>query len=291
MRIPDRLADRTCFSFEFFPPKTTEGATQLFDTLRDLVTLNPGFVSITYGAGGSARDRTIEIATTLKRETKLEPLAHLAVCGHTSDEISTILNQLHVGGIENVLCLRGDAPNDNSGAPPNLGDFKYASDLIEFVRANRWPFALGAACYPEKHPESLTLADDLAAAKRKVALGAEFLVTQLFFGNEDYFDFVKAARAAGIGVPIVPGIMPITNVKQIERFAKMCGARIPDDLQHELMTCDGDHERVLEIGVAHATRQCRDLIIRGAPGVHFYTLNRSRATRNVVETLIKEGLY
>ena len=288
MRIPERLSRGVCFSFEFFPPKTTVGEEQLWATLRELGSLEPGFVSVTYGAGGSSRDRTIEIATHIKNGAGIEPLAHLAVRGHSCGEIESILARLRAAGVENLLCLRGDPPR---GAQEEVGseDFRYASDLVAFVRARSQSFALGGACYPEGHPESATLEADLVAVQAKVRVGVEFLITQLFFDNTYYIDFVRRARQLGIMIPIIPGIMPITDAAQVERFTKLCGATIPADLQHELAACREDAEAVLRLGVTYATQQCRDLIARGAPGVHFYTLNRSRATRQILEALRKEG--
>ena len=290
MRIPERLATGSpSFSFEFFPPKTDEGVANLFEALRDLVELEPSFVSVTYGAGGSTRARTVETVLRIKEETGVEPMAHIACIGHTRGEIAEVLDRLKAGGVENVLCLRGDPPAPQPGiaATPyaTVNGFRFASELTAFVRAGKWGFSIGGACYPEGHPENPSRADDLAALQKKVSCGAQFLITQLYFDNAFYFDFVGRARAAGITVPIVPGIMPITNFDQIERFTRTCGATIPMRLRLELERRREDHEAILQLGVAHATVQCVELLERGAPGVHFFTLNRSRATRMILTAL------
>jgi methylenetetrahydrofolate reductase (NADPH) len=286
MRISHRLATGVpCFSFEFFPPKTDEGVANLFAALDELRPLEPGFVSVTYGAGGSSRARTLEIVSRIKTETSIEPMAHLACIGHTQGELHEILDRVREAGIENVLCLRGDPPRDNPFQHAVSGGFRFASELVRFAKEGSWGFSLGAACYPEGHLENPSREDDLAALQRKVEAGAEFLITQLFFDNAFYFDFVARARAVGITVPIVPGIMPITNFEQIERFTRMCGATIPTRLRLELERRKDDAEAILQLGVAHATIQCVELLARGVPGIHFYTLNRSRATRMILTAL------
>jgi methylenetetrahydrofolate reductase (NADPH) len=284
MRISQTLAERrTCFSFEFFPPKSDQGVENLLETARALRALNPAFVSVTYGAGGSTRARTIDVAKRIKRELDLEVMAHLTCVGHTRDELRGIFDELAAAGIENIMALRGDPPRGETSFQPTEGGFRYATELIEMLAG--YPFAIGAAAYPEKHPEAANSDDDLANAKRKVDAGAAFLVTQLFFDNDLYFGFVARAHAAGITVPIVPGIMPITNYEQIARMTKMCGATIPKSLLDELELRAEEPEAVAELGVAYCTLQCFDLLARGAPGIHFYTLNRSPATRAVVSAL------
>jgi methylenetetrahydrofolate reductase (NADPH) len=286
MRIPERLrAAAPCFSFEFFPPKTDDGVANLFEALRELAPLEPGFVSVTYGAGGSTRARTVETVTRIKSETGIEPMAHLACLGHTRGEITEVLDRVAEAGIDNVLCLRGDPPRDLPFYHATTDGFRFASELVRFVKGGSWRFSLGAACYPEGHIENPSRDDDLGALKIKVESGVEFLITQLFFDNAFYFDFVARARAAGITIPIVPGIMPITNFEQIERFTRMCGATIPMRLRLELERRKEDPEAILQLGVAHATVQCMELLARGAPGIHFYTLNRSRASRMILAAL------
>jgi methylenetetrahydrofolate reductase (NADPH) len=282
MRISELFGrGRPVFSFEFFPPKSDEAAGAMLPTVRDLAEmLQPDFVSVTYGAGGSTRGRTIELVSRMQSELGLTTMAHLTCVGHTQDELAGILDRLASRGIKNVLALRGDPPGGAEFAP-TAGGFAHASELAAFVKA-RGRFCIGGACYPEKHPEAPSADDDLGWAKHKVEAGAEFLITQLFFDSEDYFRFVERAREAGITVPIVPGIMPITSVSQIERFTKMCGARIPEDLRVRLKRFEHDASIVMAIGIEHAIRQSRRLLEAGAPGLHFYTLNKSHATRSIL---------
>lgn len=274
---------RPVFSFEFFPPKTDEAASSMLATVKDLAdVLAPDFVSVTYGAGGSTRGRTVELVSRMQSELGLTTMAHLTCVGHTRDELGTILDRLASRGIKNVLALRGDAPGGKF--EPTPGGFAHASDLAAYLR-ERYRFCIGGACYPEKHPESPDGDEDLRWTAHKVAAGTEFLITQLFFDSEDYFRFVERARAAGITVPIVPGIMPITSVSQIKRFTQMCGARIPDELRARLERFEDDPSIVMAIGIEHAIRQCRRLLEANAPGVHFYTLNKSHATRSILAAI------
>jgi methylenetetrahydrofolate reductase (NADPH) len=277
MRIRDRLAGGgPCFSFEFFPPRDREGELQLLRAIDELLPLGPDFVSITYGAGGSSRERTVELARRLSADLGLEVMAHLAGLGHTAGEIRGTLADLRRAGIENVLALRGDPPRDGA-LPP--GDFPHASDLVRFLRGEGYGFCLGGACYPEGHLESPSREEDLRRFAEKVEAGLDFAVTQLFFDNAFYFDFVARCRAAGIRAPIVPGIMPLTNYEQVERFTRQCGATIPRRLQLAVERHRDDPRAVAALGIAHAREQCEDLLARGAPGIHFYTLNRSPAAR------------
>jgi methylenetetrahydrofolate reductase (NADPH) len=285
MRIIDLLAvPEPSFSFEFFPPRTDEGVQALFQTVEALRPLEPSFVSVTYGAGGSTRARTIELVRRIKQELSVETMAHLTCTGATQHELADVLNQLRDAAIENVLCLRGDPPRGQTAFVAVEGGFRYASELTAFVRAT-WPFCLGTAGYPEKHPESTDRYTDLLHLKEKVAAGASFIVTQLFYDNSYYFEFVAQARRLGISVPIIPGIMPITNVEQIERITSLSGAFIPDRLRKELALRRNDPNAALELGVAYATLQCAELLRRGAPGIHFYTLNKSGATRAILAAL------
>ena len=287
MRISDLLARRRpVFSFEFFPPKSDEAAAQLEKTIADLHPLEPDFVSVTYGAGGSTREKTLDIVTRIKRDTGIEAMAHLTCVGSTKDELKSVLDRLQEAGVENVLALRGDPPKGQTTFVPTEGGFRYASELAAFIR-DRFDDSLciGGAGYPEKHIECGNPAVDLANLKRKVDSGASFIVTQLFFDNRRYFEFVDNARANGITVPIIPGIMPITNAAQVERFTIACGASLPYRLAAELDRRRDNPQAVLQLGIAHATAQCIDLLQSGAPGVHFYTLNRSTATMQVLTTL------
>jgi methylenetetrahydrofolate reductase (NADPH) len=286
MRIDEIIAARAApvFSFEFFPPKTEEGERNLQNALRELGPLEPSYVSVTYGAGGSTRDRTIEIVKSLKDEHGLEAMAHLSCVGTTEEELREILDEVRDAGIDNVLALRGDPPQGETEWRPHPGGLHYSTELAALIREH-YDVCIGAACFPEVHPEAVDLAHDLKFLKEKVTAGASFLITQLFFDNRLYFDFVDEARAAGIDVPIIPGIIPVTNVDQIKRFTEMCGASIPRPLLAQLELRRDDADAVIQFGVAYATLQCADLLARGAPGIHFYTLNKSPATRAILSAL------
>jgi len=276
---------RPCISFEFFPPKTDAGVENLLKTIKSLRILNPGFVSVTYGAGGSSRERTLEVARRIKRELDIEPMAHVTCTGHSRAELVEIFNDLQAEGIENIMALRGDPPKGQANFERHPEGFAYAADLIAMLR-ERFPFAIGASAYPEKHPEAASLDSDIANARRKVDAGATFLVTQFFFENDDYFTYVDRARAAGIDVPIIPGIMPVTNYEAVARMLAMNGGKLPQSLLAELEARRDEPEAVAELGVAYTSLQCRELLQRGAPGLHFYTLNKSPATRAIVSALI-----
>ena len=285
MRIDEILEERRpCFSFEFFPPKDEDGVERLFQTISELQQDDPGFVSVTYGAGGSTRTRTIEVVKRIRNETGLEPMAHLTCVGATTDELRSVLDDLDQSGIENVLALRGDPPKGETEWRPTPGGLSYSTELASLI-AHDYDFAVSAACFPEVHPEAPDMVSDIRFLKEKVAAGARFLITQLFLDNDLYFDFVEQARAAGITVPIIPGIMPITNFSQLKRFTEMCGASIPERLERELAPVSDNGRAVEDVGVAYATLQCTDLLARGAPGVHFYTLNKSPATRSILAAL------
>jgi methylenetetrahydrofolate reductase (NADPH) len=286
MKIRNRLnPSNPCFSFEFFPPKTDEGTANLLKTLEDLAPLDPGFVSVTYGAGGSTRDRTVELVTRIKQTTGIEAMAHLTCVGHSKDELRDVLRRLAAAKIDNVLPLRGDPPQGQKDFVPAPDGFRYASELVQFIREEDFNFCLGGACYPEGHVDTASRDTDLSNLKAKVDAGLDFLITQLFFDNAFYFDFVERARRAGINVPIVPGIMPITNFEQVHRFTRMCGATVPMRLGLQLERVKDQPEAVMQLGVAHATVQCMELLARGVPGIHFYTLNKSPATRMIVSAL------
>lgn len=285
MRIDELLVvPEPSFSFEFFPPKTDEGVTQLFETVAALRSLEPTFVSITWGAGGSTRARTVELVTRIRRELHIEAMAHLTCVGASRDELAASLDRLAEGGVNNVLCLRGDPPAGQTTFQAAADGFSHASELTRFVREG-WNFCLGVAGYPEGHPECTDRFQDLVHLREKVDAGASFIVTQLFFDNAYYFEFVAQARRMGITVPIIPGIMPIASVAQVERIAGMCGSTIPERLRRELAQRRDDPQAALELGVAFATLQCADLLRRGAPGIHFYTLNKSSSTRAILAAL------
>jgi methylenetetrahydrofolate reductase (NADPH) len=285
MRIDEILAaSEPTFSFEFFPPKTDLGERNLYGALAELKKLDPAFVSVTYGAGGSTRERTIEIVKTIREEYGLEAMAHFTCVGATVEELRQTLDEMHRAGIENVLALRGDPQAGQELWEKTDGGLEYSSELVELISTD-YPFAIGAACFPETHIHATSPEDDLTYLATKVRAGVDFLITNLFFDNAGYFDFIARARGAGIEIPIVPGIMPITKVGQIERMAKMSGARIPDGLRVELHARGEDEEAVLDFGVAYATLQCAELLAAGAPGIHFYTLNRSPATNAILSAL------
>ena len=287
MRIDEIIAGSTepIFSFEFFPPKSDEGEANLRAALQDLRGLHPAFASVTYGAGGSTRDRTLEIVTWLKQELGIEALAHLTCVGASRDELRTILDRTVDAGIENVLALRGDPPRGQTEWTPHPEGLQYSTELATLI-ADAYPqLGIGAACFPEVHPQAIDMASDLRYLRAKVDAGASFLITQLFYDNELYFSFVDEARAVGIDVPILPGIMPITNVAQIKTITGLCGATIPAELLAQLEHRADDPDAVLNLGVSYATLQCAELLARGAPGVHFCTLNRSPATRAILSAL------
>jgi methylenetetrahydrofolate reductase (NADPH) len=286
MRIDEIIAadGDPVFSFEFFPPKTEEGERNLYEALEALRPLEPAFVSVTWGAGGSTREKTIEIVTRIRAAHELEAMAHFTCVGATVGDLRSALGQMRDAGIDNVLTLRGDPPRGETEFVPTEGGLRYASELTRLA-AGEYDFCLVGACYPEVHPEAPDRESDLAHLREKVDAGVKVLITQLFFDNEAYFRFVEDARAAGIDVPIVPGIMPITNAEQIKRFTQLCGATIPAPLLDALDQRRDDPAGVVDLGVAYATLQCAELLARGAPGIHFYTLNRSPATRAILAAL------
>jgi methylenetetrahydrofolate reductase (NADPH) len=287
MRIDEILGSPTpCFSFEFFPPKTDEGQRNLEQALSELKKDSPEYVSVTYGAAGSTRERTVEVTKWIKEDLGLEAMAHLSCVGEPIERLREILDEVAAAGVDNVLALRGDPPRGETDWTPHPDGLESSVQLIELIGGN-YDFCIGATCFPEVHPEAPDLEHDLRFLKRKIDAGATFLITQLFFENDDYFRFVERAREAGIDVPIIAGIMPITNFEQIKRFTTMCGATIPVALfeQLEARHAEGDDEAVTELGVAYATLQCADLLERGAPGIHFYTLNKSPATRAILSAL------
>ncbi|MEO2167971.1 MAG: methylenetetrahydrofolate reductase [NAD(P)H] [bacterium] len=287
MRIDQILKDDgPVFSFEFFPPKTAAGRVGLVQTIDELKPLKPSFVSVTYGAMGSNRGQVIEIVSEIKNQIGIEAMAHLTCVGHTRAELVSVLDELAAEGIENVLALRGDPPQGEAFTPTADG-FAHASDLVSLIR-ERGGICIGGAAYPEVHPDAKDAATDLANLKTKTDAGVNFLVTQLFFANQEYFAFVARARAMGVEVPIVPGIMPVTNLGQVKRLTEMCGASIPADLLDKLEAAGADDGAVLEVGVQHAVEQCRELLAEGAPGIHFYTINKSASTREILSRLRAE---
>jgi methylenetetrahydrofolate reductase (NADPH) len=287
MRVDEIIANnnRPTFSVEFSPPRTAEGETNLFETARQLRELEPDFVSVTYGAGGSTRDGTVEITRRLKDELGFETMAHLSCVGETTEGLATTLGKIEEAEIENVFALRGDAPRGESNFVQAEGGLGNAAELISFIEDGPWDFSLGGACFPEVHPEATDLATDLAYLKQKVEAGASFLTTQLFFDNQVYFDFVAAARDIGIDVPIVPGVIPVGSFAQTQRICSLCEASIPAPLEAAFQAAGEDPEREFQLGIAYAAQQCSELLVAGAPGIHFYALNRAPATRAVLGAL------
>jgi methylenetetrahydrofolate reductase (NADPH) len=287
-RIDELIAQngQPAFSFEFFPPKTPEGEHNLFGALEALRPLEPTFVSVTYGAGGTPgqKQKTIEIVSRIKEDFGLEAMAHFTCVGATVEELRETLDRMRDAGIDNVLALRGDPPPGETQWTATAGGLSYSQELIELIR-EEYDFAIGAAAFPETHIHAVGPEEDLRFTKAKVDAGASFLITQLFFDNAYYWDYVERARAIGIEVPIIPGIMPILNAGQVKRMTDMCGSTIPQPLLREIEARAEQPEAAHDFGVAYATLQCADLLAKGAPGIHFYTLNRSPATRAILSAL------
>ncbi len=285
MRIDEIIAsERPTFSVEFFPPKSEEATEQLYATARSLRELEPDFVSVTYGAGGGTREGTVEITRALKDEHGFETMAHLSCVGETREGLGETLDRIQAAGIENVFALRGDPPRGESDFVQPEGGLGSAAELSEFITEG-WDFTVGGACFPEVHPEAPNLETDLAYLKTKVESGASFLITQLFFDNQVYFDFVAAAREIGIDVPILAGVIPVATFAQTKRICDLCDASIPSRLEAAFIAAEGDERAEFELGIAFAAQQCSELLLRGAPGIHFYALNRAPATRAVLGAL------
>ncbi len=284
VKIRDILKATRTVSFEFFPPKTDEGIPSVFRAIDRLKGYRPDFASVTYGAGGSTQALTEEIVVRIKAETNLLPMAHLTCAAQTKEAVHNVLTRLEQAGIENIIALRGDPPVGQDNFVPVEGGFAHATDLIEHIKSN-FKFGIAAACYPEAHVESTNSQTDMDFTKRKVDTGAEFLITQLFYNNDDFYAFQERARKAGIDVPIIPGIMPILSTSQIHRITSLCGASIPSELDAQLVKHADDDKAVREIGIEHATKQVRELWDNGVDGVHFYVLNRSYSVSKVLQNL------
>ncbi len=285
MRVDQIIASpEPTFSVEFFPPKTEEATEQLFATARSLAELELDYASVTYGAGGSTREGTVEITRALKDEVGLETMAHLSCVGETAEGLAGTLDRIAAAGIENVFALRGDPPRGETDFVQPEGGLGSAAELAAFIKAG-WDFAIGGACFPEVHPEAPDLDTDLSYLKTKVDSGAGFLITQLFFDNSVYFDFVAAAREAGIDVPILAGVIPVASFAQTKRICDLCDASIPPRLEAAFAAAGGDEKAEFELGVAFAAQQCSELLLAGVPGIHFYALNRAPATRAVLGAL------
>lgn len=285
MRIIDLFGrGQPVLSFEFFPPKTESGTRALLKTVVELKEFSPAYVSVTYGAMGTTRHKTVDLAVQFKAELGVETLCHLSCVGATREVLTEVLGELQAARIDNVLALGGDPPKDSADCVLPEDGFTHANELAAFVKS-QGDFCVGGACYPEGHIDAPSKESDLFYCKKKVEDGVDFLITQLFFDNRDYFDFVQRARDVGIDVPIVPGIMPITNFKQIRRFTRLCGATIPTAVEEALSPLEDDLEQVEDYGVTYAAGQCQELLDGGAPGLHLYTLNRSRSTIRILERL------
>ena len=278
------LHEGRTISFEFFPPRNADGIPGVLDTVNELTAYCPNFISVTYGAGGSTRQFTEEITVSAKQSAGVEVMAHLTCAGQTVQELDDVLQRLDDAGIENVIALRGDPPRGEQQFTVTEGGFSHASDLVTHIRAN-YEFGIAAACYPEGHTEAESLERDLEYAKLKVDNGADFLITQLFFDNDDYFAFADRAEAAGIDAPVIPGILPVLSTPQIRRFTALCGSKIPPGLDADLDRLGEDDEAVRELGVEYAARQVEELWTAGVPGVHFYVLNRSYSVSKILDHL------
>lgn len=285
MKIASLFAPgRTLFSFEFFPPKNDGDVDHLLATARELKTLGPAYISVTWGAGGSTRRKTLDIVSAIKNDIGVESMAHLTCVGAGRADIDEILADIARRGVKNILALRGDPPKGAAAFVPHPDGFRHANELVAHIRKTH-DFCLGVAGYPEGHVESPDRESDLDNLKRKVDAGADFVVTQLFFDNADFLRFRDRAASRGVRVPIVAGLMPITNAGQAQRFTQLCGARLPAPLLTELDRRRDDAEAVTRLGIDHATAQCRGLLAAGVAGIHFYTLNRSRSTAEILRRL------
>ncbi|MCE2405328.1 MAG: methylenetetrahydrofolate reductase [NAD(P)H] [Dehalococcoidia bacterium] len=283
MKIRDVLATgRRTISFEFFAPKTDQGVESLFRAIRRLSSHRPDFVSVTYGAGGSTRNETVDLVSRIKAEVGLETMAHVTCVAQTREDVHDVLERLEELGVDNVLALRGDPPRGQGVFVPVEGGFRYASEVITHIRRN-FDFGVGAACFPELHPESVDAASDMVHLREKVDAGADYLITQLFFDNRDFFDFMDRARGVGIRVPVLAGILPVLATAQIRRFASLCGASIPPALDRELEKYVDDDDGARELGIEYAARQVEELWRAGVDGIHFYTINRSHSVSRVLE--------
>jgi len=289
MRITELLGGpEPCFSFEYFPPKTEEGAKALFAGIEEVQRLNPGYASVTYGAAGSTREGTVEVTTRIKRDYGIETMAHLSCVGETIEGLETILARFAEAGIENILALRGDPPMGATDFEPAPGGLRSSAELAAFIRDNPLSrdFGIGASCFPEVHPEAASPEADIAFLREKVDAGAEFLISQLFFDNDVYFAWLADVRAAGIEVPIIPGILPIISRAGLHRFCSVCDARIPDRLDAQLEALGDDEEAERAFGIAYASRQCEELLAAGVPGIHFFVLNRAVSVKAILGALL-----
>ena len=284
MKIQNILAETRTISFEFFPPRDASGIPGVLDKIESLQVYSPNFISVTYGAGGSTRQFSEDLTIKAKNQYDIEVMAHLTCVGHTVKELDEILGRLESSAIENIIALRGDLPINQTKKLTVESEFEHASDLINYINKG-YSFGLAAACYPEGHPEAVSFDHDINYAKLKVENGADFLITQLFYDNDDFFRFVDKARAIGIKVPIIPGVLPVLSSNQIRKFTRLCGARIPSDLEMQLAKYENDDEGARAMGVEYATCQVQGLWDSGVSGIHFYVLNRSYSVSKILDNL------
>ena len=282
MRIPDLITPGVpSFSFEFFPPRTEEGRSELIATVSRLSVLEPDFASVTYGAAGSTRDGTLEVASRIQNDCGLETMAHLSCVGETIEGLEAVLDELAEAGIENILALRGDPPAGAADFVAPAGGLQSSAELASFIRA-RGDWGIGGSCFPEIHPEATSREADIAYLGQKVEAGAEVLVSQLFFDNSIFFDWLAEVRATGIEVPVLAGILPVRSYAGLKRFCEVCGANVPEALGAGLEACDGDAEAERAFGIAYAARQSEELLAGGVQGLHFFTLNHADSTLAVL---------
>ena len=295
MHILDILkGNEPTFSFEFFPPRTKESSSALYEVIKELEVYSPSFVSVTYGAGGATRDLTHDLVIKIKETTGIPPIPHLTCIGHSEVEIEQILIRYADAGVGNILALRGDPPRDQPDYDRSNDDFKFAADLVAFIKkfneSGRHPdprgFGIGVAGFPEGHPTTPNRVKEMEFLKAKVEAGADYICSQLFFDNHDFFDYKERCELEGIDIPIIAGIMPVTSLKGMNRMAELAeGARYPAKLMRALKRAQGDEKAVESVGVHYAAQQCMDLLDGGVAGIHFYTLNKSRATRKIYSSL------
>ncbi len=284
MKLCDILKNNPrTYSFEFFPPKDEISAVDFGINVGRLMRLHPSFMSVTYGAGGSSQERTFGLVNYLHNKIGLQTVAHYSCVGASKEKVAADMLLIKNMGIENLMVLRGDPPKGATAFAPQPNGFGHASELMQYIRNNHFDFCMGGGAYPEKHPEAETMDDDIANLKKKVEAGASFLLTQLFFINEYYFSFIKKCEAAGISLPIIPGILPITTTSQWKRFSTI--GNVPSALSEKIRLYENEPKKIYQIGMDYAIAQCTELLERGAPGLHFYTLNKSRATVEIFETI------
>lgn len=283
MNLKELYKNKSPLSFEIFPPKTEKGLANLYNELDILSQYNPAFISVTYGAGGSTRERTFDLAIEIKNRYNVDPVVHFTCVSHSQDEIQEYLEKIKANGIKNILALRGDPPEGEDKFTPTKDGFHYANELVDFISKING-FDIAVAGYPEGHTEAIDFKTDILNLKRKVDAGASIIITQLFFDNNDFFNFEKEARKSGITVPIIPGIMPITSVAQIEKITELCGAKIPEELSSQLSKCNSENN-ACEAGIEYSIKQCEELKKHGVSGFHFYPLNKAYATKKIIDSL------